>query len=93
MGKIFLGIFILILIIFIFGSSETDKQMVGAEFSTMSSCLAGIKQDSGQTFDKLTEDTPNRVHGFLTNGKQFDCEKKESGSKGTYYLGTYWKNK
>ena len=91
MGKIFIGIFIVILIIAFL--PESDDQMVGAEFSTMPSCLASIKQNSGQSFDKLTEDTPDRVHGFLTNGKQFDCEKKESGTKGAYYLGTYWKDK
>jgi hypothetical protein len=91
MGKIFLGLFVLILIITFL--PESDDKMVGAEFSTMSSCLASIKKNSGQNFDKLMKDTPDRVNGFLTNGKQFDCEKKESGSKGTYYLGTYWKDK
>jgi len=90
MTKAILGI-LLIMIVAIFLLPESDDVMVGAEFNSMPSCLASIQRSSGQKFDKLMKDTPDIVTGYLINGKQFICEKKQTGSKGIYYSGTYWK--
>lgn len=72
---------------FIATSSYADEAM-NAEFRTMAACLSGIKKSSGQQL-KVVTDKPDEVSGFLSNGKGFGCQKKESGTKGTYVEGWY----
>ena len=60
-----------------------------AEFSTIQGCLRGIRTDAGRNIDIKTVDKPSKVSGVLTNGVTFACERKMTGSKGTYYLGWY----
>lgn len=45
--------------------------------------------DAGRDIDIITVDKPSKVSGVLTNGETFACERKTTGSKGTYYLGWY----
>lgn len=61
---------------------------MNAEFPTMSACLEGIKKNSKQSLQVVT-DKPTEVSGFLSNGQGFACQKKESGTKGTYYHGWF----
>jgi hypothetical protein len=61
---------------------------MNAEFRTMSECLEGIKKNSKQSLQIVT-DKPTEVSGFLSNGQGFACQKKESGTKGTYYHGWF----
>lgn len=61
---------------------------MNAESPTMSACLEGIKKNSKQSLQIVT-DKPIEVSGFLSNGQGFACQKKESGTKGSYYHGWY----
>jgi len=63
-------------------------EVMSAQFRTMAACLSGIKTSSGQKL-KVVMDKPQEVSGFLSNGKGFACQKKESGTKGTYFEGWY----
>lgn len=63
------------------------SEVMNAEFRTMNECLEGIRNRSKQSL-KVT-DTPTEVSGFLSNGQGFACQKKETGTKGTYYHGWY----
>jgi len=69
-------------------SDGVAGQAMNAEFRTMSECLAGIRSSSGQSL-KVVTDTPSEVSGFLSKGQGFACQRKESGTKGTYYHGWY----
>ncbi|MEL4887848.1 hypothetical protein N6P31_12320 [Pectobacterium betavasculorum] len=69
------------------GACLADSVMK-AEFRTMQECLASIKAHSGSSL-KVVRDKPDIVTGNLSNGKTFACEKKETGTKGTYYEGWY----
>ena len=83
--------FLLLFYIFIATGCEDGSrpQTRAAEFLTMQGCLAGIKKDAGTDIDKIVRDKPAIVTGFLANGRQFACEKKTTGTKGTYYYGWY----
>ncbi|MEQ9905004.1 hypothetical protein [Pectobacterium aroidearum] len=70
------------------GSCLADSVMK-AEFRTMQECLSSIKAHSGSSSLKVIRDKPTIVTGYLSNGKHFSCEKKETGTKGTYYEGWY----
>lgn len=74
------------------GKSDTSE-LVGAEFNTLSSCLEAIKNKNGGGKMKPMTDTPELVTGYLSNGEQFGCEKKISGTKGVYFSGWYYKLK
>jgi hypothetical protein len=78
---------ILIASFFITTSSDADEVM-SAQFRAMAACLSGIKTSSGQQL-KVVTDKPHEVSGFLSNGKGFGCQKKESGTQGTYFEGWY----
>ena len=91
LGMFFIGTFILLVIISFL--PKNDDIMVGAEFRSMTTCLQSIEKNSGSKRDKVTINTPENVVGFLANGKAFSCEKKITGTKGTYYLGIFWKEK
>jgi hypothetical protein len=60
-----------------------------AEFSTMAGCLESIQHSAGSKIKDTANDSPEHVSGFLADGTHFNCEKKESGTKGTYFLGYY----
>lgn len=81
---------IFLLCSFIVGCGQGDGKtsIRSAEFTSIASCVAGIKRDSGLNL-QISRDTPDVVSGTLTNGKTFRCEKNESGSKGIYYEGWY----
>ncbi len=64
------------------------NEVMSAQFRTLASCLSGIEKSSGQKL-KIITDKPHEVSGFLTNGKGFACQRKESGTKGTYFEGWY----
>jgi hypothetical protein len=71
-----------------FTTSGYAEEVMQAEFQTMASCLSSIKNSSGQEL-KIITDKPDEVSGFLSNGKGFACQKKETGTKGTYFEGWY----
>lgn len=73
--------------LFIAASSHANEVM-SAQFRTMATCLSGIEKNSGQKL-KVVTDKPHEVSGFLSNGKGFACQKKESGTKGIYFEGWY----
>lgn len=64
------------------------SEVMSAQFRTMAACLSGIEKSSGQKL-KVVTDKPHEVSGFLSNGKGFACQKKETGTKGTYFEGWY----
>lgn len=64
------------------------SEVMGAQFRTMTACLSGIEKSSGQKL-KVVTDKPHEVSGLLSNGNGFGCQKKESGTKGTYFEGWY----
>ncbi|MEC5319018.1 hypothetical protein VSX61_08720 [Brenneria populi subsp. brevivirga] len=59
-----------------------------AKFSTLSECLSSMKSISSGPL-KIARDTPSIVSGNLANGKTFACERKVTGTSGTYYEGWY----
>lgn len=70
------------------GCGGDPNEVRSAEFRSLNACLEGIKKDSGQSLDIVT-DKPENVSGNLSNGETFSCSKKESGTKGIYYEGWY----
>jgi len=64
------------------------SEVMNAEFRTMNECLERIRKHSKQSL-KVVTDTPTEVSGFLSNGQGFACQRKETGTKGTYYHGWY----
>lgn len=70
-------------------STNYSYAMKSADFSTMSSCLAGVKSASGKQLEIL-RDNPDKVQGYLAGTtKSWACVKEESGTKGTYYNGWF----
>lgn len=69
---------------------EYEPSVMTAEFYSLSKCLEGLKKSSGQQLEIIT-DEPDKVSGLLSNGEGFACEKKTTGTKGTYYEGWYFK--
>ncbi len=67
--------------------SNTEYMMRG-EFPSMARCLEAIQQKAGQALKPVT-DRPDQVSGNLSDGRFFICERKDSGTKGTYYEGTF----
>ena len=81
------GVFLMSML---FACGDGSKEMIRqAEFTSMYSCLAGLRNDSGLKLEVI-RDTRELVSGTLSNGKAFGCEKKESGTKGNYYVGWYY---
>lgn len=64
------------------------KNAQNAEFRTMKSCLSAIEENGGSPLNIITDKT-KEVSGFLPNGEAFGCQKKSSGTKGTYYHGWF----
>jgi hypothetical protein len=60
---------------------------MGGEFSSMKSCVDTIQSKAGPL--KILKDTPEEVLGRTAAGKTFACQRKESGTRGTYYSGWY----
>lgn len=73
---------------FFIATNSYAGDVMRAEFRTLDDCLAKIKKSSGQELQIVT-DKPNEVSGFLANRKGFACQKKETGTKGTYFEGWY----
>jgi len=72
--------------------TKEEKDVVStmnAEFYSMRECLQGIKKNSGYELDVVTDKADN-VSGFLSNGEGFGCQKKSTGTKGTYYEGWFF---
>jgi len=60
-----------------------------AEFRTMRACLQGIQKSTKRRLQVVT-DKPHQVSGVLSNGGGFfSCVQRVTGTKGTYYEGTY----
>lgn len=68
-----------------------SADMRGADFSTLGSCLEGIRRNSSSQL-KIITDKPDLVSGQLSNGQAFGCEMKTSGTKGVYFEGWYMVN-
>ena len=70
------------------GCGGSPSEVMNAEFRSLSACLEGIKSNSGQSLNVIT-DKPDKVSGKLANGETFACTREESGTKGTYFAGWY----
>ncbi|CAI0755177.1 Uncharacterised protein [Serratia proteamaculans] len=69
-----------------FGCRADD--VMKAEFRTLAECLKAIEKNTNSSLT-IIRDKPEIVTGNLDNGKTFACERKESGTKGTYYEGWF----
>ncbi|ENO8634962.1 MULTISPECIES: hypothetical protein [Enterobacterales] len=78
---------VLVSALLVTGSTLADSVMK-AEFHSMQECLSAIKANGGEPL-KIIQDKPDMVTGRLPNDKMFACEKKETGSKGTYFEGWF----
>ena len=78
---------VLVSALLVTGSTLADSVMK-AEFHSMQECLSAIKANGGEPL-KIIHDKPDMVTGRLPNDKMFACEKKETGSKGTYFEGWF----
>lgn len=74
-------------------SIEPETELVGAKFGSMQECLASIQKTSGYEL-VISNDEPDSVYGRLhSTNLSFSCDKENTGSQGTYYLGSYEKPK
>ncbi len=69
------------------------EHYIGGNFATMQECVNFVKkeaQDSGKTIE-IQSDKPNRVSGMFESSSDmfFYCEKKETGSNGTFFEAAY----
>lgn len=69
------------------------QHYIGGNYATMEQCLNHIKQEaknSGKTLE-IQSDKPDRVAGRFDNKSEafFYCEKKETGSRGTFFEAAY----
>ncbi|OFC62847.1 hypothetical protein [Candidatus Erwinia dacicola] len=78
---------VLVSALLVTGSTLADSLMK-AEFHSMQECLSAIKTNGGEPL-KIIQDKPDMVTGRLPDDKMFACEKKETGSKGTYFEGWF----
>lgn len=78
---LFLGVFLLS------GCSEPNEIM-SAEFSSMDNCISGIKRNTGEELNVITDEL-GKISGKLSNGEHFTCETKSSGTKGIYVEGWF----
>lgn len=70
--------------------SPPTTRYVKVEVDSIQDCLEFIARSSGETAARLLRDKPDEVLGELSNGKQFGCTKKETGTKGTYFEAWYY---
>jgi hypothetical protein len=70
-------------------ATESKTEIREAEFTSMSSCLAGLKKQTRLTPFKVFTDTPSKVTGHMSNSMTFACEVKNTGTKGRYVRGWY----
>lgn len=65
----------------------------GGNFGTMQSCLDFVAEEaqSGGMSLKISSDKPNKVRGSYNGNSEmfFHCEKKETGTKGTFFEAAY----
>lgn len=80
-------LFILILPLSVVVHGEDKDVTMGGEFPSIQSCVATIEQAVGPL--KISVDKPDKVMGTTREGKLFSCEKKETGTRGTYIQGWY----
>jgi hypothetical protein len=61
--------------------------------TTMRACLAEIQVSSGSLGFEFMTDKPDIVSGYLSSGEHsgedFACERKITGTRGTYFSGWY----
>lgn len=63
----------------------------GRNFSSLGGCVMSIEASATERglSMKVYQDTQEKVSGPLSNGLAWACEKRESGTQGTYYHGWY----
>ncbi len=70
-------------------NQQFENETRGSNFTSLAECLRGIQSDSGLNLEVVT-DTTSQVSGVLVGGRGFfNCERKTTGTQGTYYEGTY----
>lgn len=89
MNRVFRSLMLSVFLIGCGDSSDGPPQVRQAEFSTMQACLKSVPADAGLSIKDVVVDKPDAVSGYLVGGRFFACQKKQSGTKGTYYLGWY----
>ena len=70
-------------------TTKTERAFMVAEFSSMQGCLASIPASANSSIGRIYTDKPEKVSGLLSNGEQFSCTRKSTGTKGIYYEGWY----
>lgn len=70
-------------------SPKTERAFMVAEFNSMQGCLASIPVSANSSIGKIYTDKPEKASGLLSNGEQFSCTRKSTGTKGIYYEGWY----
>lgn len=74
------------------GEGGESSSTMGGEFGTLQECLQSIRAASGMSLNILT-DKPSQVSGTISNPQGFQgffsCDRRATGSKGTYYEGTF----
>lgn len=80
-------LFVLILSFSMAAQGKGKDVPMGGEFSSIQSCVAAIEKAVGPL--KISVDKPDNVTGTTREGKLFSCQKKETGTKGTYVEGWY----
>ena len=76
----------LLVILVLFGCDGTS--MMSGKFSSMDSCLNSIKQSTGSSLKVVTNKLGD-ISGTLSNGQNFGCQTKSSGTDGVYVEGWY----
>ena len=79
---------ILFLGVFLLSGCGKPNEIMSAEFSSMDNCLSGIKKNTSEELNVITDEL-GKISGKLSNGEHFTCETKSSGTKGIYVEGWF----
>ena len=81
--------YLFILMTIALAACEPAPSVQSGKFSSMQRCLAALQKSTGMKLD-IVRDNPEIVSGYLGNTKRdFGCQKKSTGSIGTYIEGWY----
>jgi hypothetical protein len=81
------SVFLIISMLIISGCGKSAEVM-SAEFSSMDSCLSSIKRNYGGKLNIISDEL-GEISGKLSNGEDFACKTKTSGTKGVYVEGWF----
>ena len=90
-GQVFCGLCAVCIAFMVVGCDDQqyEHDTRSKNFTSLAECLRGIQSDSGLNLNVVTN-TPSQVSGSLVGERGFfNCERRTTGTQGTFYEGTY----